>query len=65
MNEKETERERQRDGEWLWEITINHSVISFNKDCLEYQLCQTLLMDLRVAVVNKKDTVASLADFTI
>lgn len=34
------------------------------KDWLEYQLYQTLLMDLR-AEVNKKDRVASFADFAI
>ena len=37
-------RKRPREGhrDWLWEVTINHLVISFNKDCLEFQLCPTL-----------------------
>lgn len=38
-------RKRPREGhrDWLWEVTINHLGISFNKDCLEFQLCPALL----------------------
>ena len=35
-------RKRPREGhrDWLWEVTINHLVISFNKDCLEFSFVQ-------------------------